>query len=92
MIPAAFDYVAWYADDWVYHTRDEPAAIALRTRLAKAIAWLARNPEGARRARDLTSRSWESVIGTPPSIGSGTGSGAGPSMCLRAAARSVSNA
>ena len=38
---AAFDYAAWYPDDWVYHKRHEPAAIALRTRLAKAIGTLA---------------------------------------------------
>jgi hypothetical protein len=38
---AAFDYVAWYPDDWVHHSRHEPAAIALRTRLAKAIGRLA---------------------------------------------------
>lgn len=38
---AAFDYVAWYPDDWVYHTRHEQAAVALRTRLAKVIGRLA---------------------------------------------------
>src|SRR5688572_25805101 len=38
---AAFDYVAWYPDDWVYKSKHEPAAVALRTRLAKAIARLA---------------------------------------------------
>ena len=38
---AAFDYAAWYPDDWVYHSRHEPAAIALRTRLAKAVGRLA---------------------------------------------------
>ena len=38
---AAFDYVAWYPDDWVNKSRHEPAAIALRGRLAKAIARLA---------------------------------------------------
>jgi hypothetical protein len=38
---AAFDYVAWVPDDWVLHSRHEPAAIALRTRLAKAIGRLA---------------------------------------------------
>jgi len=37
---AAFDYVAWYPDEWVYHSRHEPAAIALRTRLAKVIGRL----------------------------------------------------
>lgn len=34
---AAFDYAAWYPDDWVHPSKHEPAAIALRTRLAKAI-------------------------------------------------------
>src|SRR5207249_8626298 len=38
---AAFDYVAWYPDEWVTHSRHEPAAIALRTRLAKAVGRLA---------------------------------------------------
>ena len=38
---AAFDYVAWYPDDWVHHSRHEPAAVALRTRLAKVIDGLA---------------------------------------------------
>ena len=38
---AAFDYVAWYPDEWVYHSRHEPAAIALRTRLATMIGRLA---------------------------------------------------
>jgi hypothetical protein len=38
---AAFDYAAWYPDEWVYHTRHEPAAVALRTRLARAIGRLA---------------------------------------------------
>jgi len=37
---AAFDYVAWYPDDWVHHSRYEPAAIALRTRLARIIGRL----------------------------------------------------
>jgi formylglycine-generating enzyme len=37
---AAFDYVAWYPDDWVYDSQHEPAAIALRTRLAKVIGRL----------------------------------------------------
>ncbi len=41
---AAFDYVAWYPDDWVHHSKDEPAAVALRTRLAKAINRLALDP------------------------------------------------
>src|SRR5207253_1804419 len=36
-----FDYAAWYPDDWVYKSRYEPAAIALRTRLAKAVGRLA---------------------------------------------------
>ncbi|HYE18557.1 MAG TPA: hypothetical protein VEA69_08940 [Tepidisphaeraceae bacterium] len=35
---AAFDYAAWVADDWVHKSADEPAARALRGRLAKAIA------------------------------------------------------
>ncbi|CAN5541960.1 hypothetical protein BH10PLA2_BH10PLA2_39550 [soil metagenome] len=34
---AAFDYASWYPNEWVYHTRHLPAAIALRTRLAKAV-------------------------------------------------------
>lgn len=38
---AAFDYVAWYPDDWVHQTADEPQARALRQRLARAIARLA---------------------------------------------------
>jgi hypothetical protein len=38
---AAFDYVAWYPDDWVHHSRHEPAAVALRTRLAKVVGRLA---------------------------------------------------
>src|SRR5688572_25284765 len=38
---AAFDYLAWYPDDWAHHTRHEPAARALRARLAKAIKHLA---------------------------------------------------
>jgi hypothetical protein len=38
---AAFDYVAWYADDWVHLTRHEPAAIAVRRRLAKGVGRLA---------------------------------------------------
>lgn len=38
---AAFDYAAWYPDDWVNHTRYEPAARALRGQLAKAIGRLA---------------------------------------------------
>jgi hypothetical protein len=40
---AAFDYAAWYPDDWVHYSRHEPAAIALRTRLAKVIGRLALN-------------------------------------------------
>ena len=38
---AAFDYMAWYPDDWVFHSRHEKAAIALRSRLAAAMARLA---------------------------------------------------
>jgi hypothetical protein len=38
---AAFDYAAWYPDDWVNHSRHEPAAVALRTRLARAVGRLA---------------------------------------------------
>ena len=38
---AAFDYVAWVPDEWVFHSRHEPAAIALRTRLARAVGRLA---------------------------------------------------
>jgi hypothetical protein len=38
---AAFDYVAWYPDDWVHHSRHEPAAVALRNRLARLIGRLA---------------------------------------------------
>jgi formylglycine-generating enzyme required for sulfatase activity len=38
---AAFDYAAWYPDEWVYHSQHEPAAIALRARLAKTIGRLA---------------------------------------------------
>ena len=38
---AAFDYSAWYPDDWVFQSKYEPAAIALRTRLAKAVGKLA---------------------------------------------------
>jgi hypothetical protein len=34
----AFDYAAWYPDDWVLKSEYEPGAIAIRTRLAKAIA------------------------------------------------------
>ena len=37
---AAFDYVAWYPDDFIHHSRHEPAAIALRTRLARAVGKL----------------------------------------------------
>lgn len=42
---AAFDYVAWYPDDWVHKSKHEPAAVALRGRLAQAIARLALGPE-----------------------------------------------
>ncbi|HEV3003201.1 MAG TPA: hypothetical protein VGX78_02025, partial [Pirellulales bacterium] len=38
---AAFDYAAWYPDEWVHHSRHEPAAIALRARLARAVGRLA---------------------------------------------------
>lgn len=38
---AAFDYAAWYPDDWVFKSKHEPAAIALRSKLAKAIGRLA---------------------------------------------------
>jgi hypothetical protein len=38
---AAFDYAAWVHDDWVLLSRYEPAAIALRDRLAKVISRLA---------------------------------------------------
>jgi hypothetical protein len=38
---AAFDYAAWIPDDWVLHSRHEPAAVALRGRLAKVIGQLA---------------------------------------------------
>jgi hypothetical protein len=38
---AAFDYAAWYPDDWVFKSKHEPAAVALRTRLAKAVGRLA---------------------------------------------------
>jgi hypothetical protein len=37
---AAFDYTAWYPDDWVFKSKDEPAAVALRNRLAKAVGRL----------------------------------------------------
>ena len=37
---AAFDYAAWYPDDWVLKSEYEPGAVAIRTRLAKAIASL----------------------------------------------------
>jgi hypothetical protein len=37
----AFDYAAWYPDDWVFQSKYEAAAIALRNRLAKAIGRLA---------------------------------------------------
>ena len=42
---AAFDYAAWYPDDWVFKSKHEPAAIALRNRLAKAIGKLALDAE-----------------------------------------------
>src|SRR5689334_3829392 len=35
---AAFDYSAWYPDDWVLKSEYEPGAIAVRIRFAKAIA------------------------------------------------------
>lgn len=38
---AAFDYAAWYPDEWVHLSQHEAAAIALRNRLAKAIGRLA---------------------------------------------------
>lgn len=38
---AAFDYAAWYPDDWVFKSKYEPAAVALRSRLAKAVGRLA---------------------------------------------------
>jgi hypothetical protein len=38
---AAFDYMAWYPDDWVHHSRYEPAAIALRSLLARMVSRLA---------------------------------------------------
>jgi hypothetical protein len=38
---AAFDYAAWYPDDWVFKSKYEPAAVALRNRLAKAVGRLA---------------------------------------------------
>ena len=38
---AAFDYAAWYPDDWVFKSKYEPAAIALRNRLAKTVGRLA---------------------------------------------------
>lgn len=37
---AAFDHFAWVVDDWVYRSAKEPAAIAMRTRLAKVIGEL----------------------------------------------------
>jgi len=40
---AAFDSAAWVADDWVHKNRHEPAAIAIRTRLARIIKQLALN-------------------------------------------------
>lgn len=38
---AAFDYAAWYPDDWVFKSKYEPAAVALRNRLAQVIGRLA---------------------------------------------------
>lgn len=38
---AAFDYAAWYPDDWVFKSKYEPAAVALRNRLATVIGKLA---------------------------------------------------
>src|SRR5207247_1802110 len=38
---AAFDYAARYPDEWVFQSKDEAAAVALRNRLAKAIGRLA---------------------------------------------------
>src|SRR5262249_31661806 len=38
---AAFDYAAWVPDEWVHLSKHEPAAVALRTRLASGIARLA---------------------------------------------------
>src|SRR5262245_45700710 len=38
---AAFDYAGWYPDDWVHQSKYEPAAIALRNRLAKVVGQLA---------------------------------------------------
>jgi hypothetical protein len=38
---SAFDYAAWYPDDWVFKSKYEPAALAIRTRLARAVGRLA---------------------------------------------------
>jgi hypothetical protein len=38
---AAFDYAAWYPDDWVFKSKFEPADIALRNRLANVVGRLA---------------------------------------------------
>jgi hypothetical protein len=38
---AAFDYVAWVPDEWVFRSRYEPAAVAIRNRLARVIGRLA---------------------------------------------------
>ncbi len=38
---AAFDYAAWYPDEWVHKSKYEPAAVALRNRLAQAVGRLA---------------------------------------------------
>ena len=40
---AAFDYAAWYPDDWVLKSEYEPGAIAIRVRVAKAMAALRLN-------------------------------------------------
>lgn len=40
---AAFDYAAWYPDDWVLKSEYEPGAIAIRFRVAKAMAALRLN-------------------------------------------------
>ena len=48
---AVFDYLAWYPDDWVHHSKHEGAAIALRTRLATAIGRLALDRARSKRCR-----------------------------------------
>ncbi len=40
----AFDYAAWYPDDWVFKSSREPAAKTLRGRLARSIGRLALEP------------------------------------------------